>query len=219
MTEENNVPVAAPEKWMNGWNSIYTKMLEMSDEELTEIEVSRPIRQLLHALHITKTDPKGLKVLELACGDGSAACYLAKQGCIVEGVEALANAVKVARRKIKILGLEENVTIRLDDIDGWTIEPESYDVISVIQSLQYLFDRTMSRLREILAGIKPGGFFVYSGNILPHFETEPPIRFITEDELEIELNGWTLHCIGGDETLQKPGDLRGYVWTVARKPL
>ena len=219
MVDETNITVAAPEKWMNGWNNIYTQMLEMSDEELAEIEAARPIRQLLHALHITQTDPKGMKVLELACGDGSAACYLGKKGCIVEGVEALENAVKVAKRKIKILGLEDNVSVRLDDIDGWKIEPESYDIISVIQSLQYLFDRTIPRLREILAGIKSGGFFVYSGNILPHFETDPPIRFITEDELQTELFGWTLHCFGGDETLQKPGDLRGYVWTVARKPL
>ncbi|MHA1481725.1 MAG: hypothetical protein ACTSQZ_09930 [Candidatus Thorarchaeota archaeon] len=34
MTEEENIHVAAPEKWMNGWDSIYKRMLDAPDEEL-----------------------------------------------------------------------------------------------------------------------------------------------------------------------------------------
>ncbi len=219
MTGEENIHVAAPEKWMNGWDSLYKRMLDASDEELLEIEVGRPVQQLMHAFQITETNLDGLKVLELASGDGSVGCYLGKLGCIVDCVGALTSAVAVANHKIKLLGLENTVHVKLEDIDGWTIESAEYDVIIVLQSLQYLFERTIPRLQEILSAIKPGGFIVYSGNILPHFETDPPIRFITKDELRKELTGWTLHCFGGDEAIIKPNDLRGYVWTVARKPL
>ncbi len=203
---------------MSGWDSIYKQMLDTSDEDLRELEVSRPVRQFVHALHVTEADLENHHILELASGDGGTACYLGRLGCKVEGVEALANAVAVANRRIRALDLQDNVSVRLGDIDGWDIGTETYDSIVIIQSLQYLFDRTIPRLEEILAAIKPGGFFVYSGNILPHFETEPPIRFITRSELISHLEGWTLHCFGGDESIIKPGDLRGYIWVVSRKP-
>jgi hypothetical protein len=51
-------------------------------------------------------------------------------------------------------------------------------------------------------------------------ETDPPIRFITEEELRLELDGWTFFCFGSDEAVvSKPEDVRGYILTVARKPV
>ncbi|MGY5870757.1 MAG: class I SAM-dependent methyltransferase [Candidatus Thorarchaeota archaeon] len=218
MTLSSNVNVSAPKKWMDGWDKIYSEMLSASDEELTQLDVGPRIQQLEHALAITKSDTQNMNVLELGCGGGSVACYLAKIGCQVVAVDALASAIAVAQRRSKILNLNDNVLFKLDDMDGWPIEPESYDVVIAIQCLQYLFDRTVPRMREAIAAVKPGGFFVYSGNILPHFETDPPIRFVSEQELKNELDGWTFHGFGKEERLMKPGDLRGYVWTVARKP-
>ncbi len=219
MTENSNVAVAAPTKWMEGWDNIYKKMLEQSDEEIKDYDAPYLIQMLLHALAVSgHTDFSKVKVLELACGDGSGVCYLSKHGCKVEGVEALASAIELARKRIKVLGLEEKASVHLGDIDDWELGYDMYDVIIILQSLQYLFDRTIPRLREILSAIKSGGFFVYSGNILPHFDTDPPIRFITEDELRKELNGWTLHNFGTEEVLLKPNDVRGYVRVIARKP-
>jgi SAM-dependent methyltransferase len=219
MTTSDNIDVATPKKWMDGWDKIYSQMLSSTDDELANINVGNRTQQLEHALAITKTDTNGLKVLELGSGDGNVSCYLARLGCHVVGVDALASAIAVAQRRSKILGLTDRVEFRLDDIDGWPILEKSYDAVIALQCLQYLFDRTIPRLREAMAAVKPGGFFVYSGNILPHFETDPPIRFITEEELRTELQGWTLHAFGTEERILKPNDLRGYVWTVARKPL
>jgi len=217
MTVESNVPVTAPKKWMDGWDKIYSQMLSKSDNELSRLDVGPRIQQLEHALAITKSDTQNMSILELGCGDGTVACYLAKIGCQVTAVDALASAIAVAQRRANILKLTDKVEFRLDDMDGWPLEPESYDIVITLQCLQYLFDRTIPRMREAIAAVKPGGFFVYSGNILPHMETDPPIKFVTEDELKLELEGWTLHGFGTEERLLKPGDLRGYVWTVARK--
>lgn len=218
MTAHTNVSVAAPKKWMDGWDIIYSQMLSANDEELSQLNVGPRIQQLEHALAITELDTQDMDVLELGCGDGSVSCYLAKMGCRLVAVDALVSAIAVAQKRANILNLNENVEFRLDDIDGWSIEPESYDVVIALQSLQYLFDRTLPRMREAIAAVKPGGFFVYSGNILPHFDTNPPIRFIDEDELKSELEGWTIHGFGSEERIMKPGDKRGYVWIVARKP-
>ena len=216
MTVRTNVTVTAPKKWMDGWDKIYSQMLSKSDEELSRLDVGPRIQQLEHALAITKSETQNMNILELGCGGGTVACYLAKIGCQVTAVDALASAIAVAQRRAKILKLTDKVEFRLDD--GWPIEPDSYDVVITLQCLQYLFDRTIPRMREAIAAVKPGGFFVYSGNILPHMETDPPIRFVTADELKSELKGWTLHGFGTEERLLKPNDLRGYVWTVARKP-
>jgi SAM-dependent methyltransferase len=219
MTVGSNIHVTAPKKWMDGWDKIYSQMLTLSDEELTRIDVGHRIQQLEHAIAITESKTENMNVLELGCGDGSVACYLAKIGCHVVGIDALASAIAVAQRRAAILNLNDAVEFKLDDMDGWPIKPESFDVVITLQSLQYLFDRTIPRLREAIAAVKPGGFFVYSGNILPHMNTDPPIRFITQDELKSELQDWTFHGFGVEERLLKPDDLRGYVWTVARKPL
>ncbi|TFH10043.1 MAG: class I SAM-dependent methyltransferase [Candidatus Thorarchaeota archaeon] len=219
MTVGSNVTVTAPKKWMDGWDKIYSRMLSASDDDLSRLDVGPRIQQLEHALAITESDTQNMNILELGCGDGAVACYLAKIGCQVTAVDALASAIAVAQRRSKILKLDEKVKFRLDDMDGWSIVPESFDVVIALQCLQYLFDRTIPRMREAIAGVKPGGFFVYSGNILPHNETDPPIRFVNEEELKSELEGWTLHGFGTEERILKPGDLRGYVWTVARKPV
>ncbi|MHA1136334.1 MAG: class I SAM-dependent methyltransferase [Candidatus Thorarchaeota archaeon] len=219
MTVGSNVRVTAPKKWMDGWDKIYSQLLSGSDEELSRIDVGPRIQQLEHALAITESDTTNMKVLELGCGDGSVACYLARIGCHVVAVDALASAIAVAQRRASLLNLNENLEFKLDDMDGWPIEPESYDVVIALQCMQYLFDRTIPRLREAIAAVKPRGFFVYSGNILPHKDTDPPIRFITEEEIKSELDGWTFHGFGIEERILKPGDLRGYVWTVARKPI
>jgi 2-polyprenyl-3-methyl-5-hydroxy-6-metoxy-1,4-benzoquinol methylase len=218
MTVRSNVPVTAPKKWMDGWDKIYSQMLSSSDDELSRLDVDSRIQQLEHALAITKSETQNMKILELGCGDGAVACYLAKIGCQVTAVDALASAIAVAQRRAKILKLTDKVEFRLDDVDGWPLKPESYDVVITLQCLQYLFDRTIPRMREAIAAVQPGGFFVYSGNILPHMETDPPIRFVTEEELKSELNGWTFHGFGIEQRIVKPGDLRGYVWIVARKP-
>ena len=46
MTAHTNVSVAAPKKWMDGWDKIYSHMLSASDEELSQLNVGSRIQQL-----------------------------------------------------------------------------------------------------------------------------------------------------------------------------
>ena len=217
MTNRDKVRVPAPEGWMNAWGKIYREMIDQSDEDLSILDVPRPIRRLKHALYMREIEPEGLNAVDFGCGDGKATCYLARLGCNVLGIDALPEAIEVARKRAKIVGVENRTRFVVANIGEYEVPPESYDIVSAIQTLQYLFDNTISKLRELLKAVKPGGFFAYAGNILPHFETDPPIRFITRDELERELSGWTFHLIGSDVNLLKPEDLRGFIWVVAEK--
>ena len=210
----SNVP--APDNWMNGWDNYHKKLLEGSGEHFKDLTLITPPVQVIGMSIYGKGE--GLKALDLGCGDGRYACFLAKQGCEVEAIDALESSVKVTSKRAEILGLKDKVIAKQRNIDGWDLEPESYDIIVATQILQYLFDRAIPRLKEIAAAIKPGGFVAYSGNIPPHFETDPPMKFIYEKELREIFKDWTLLSVGKDERLLRPGDLRGYIWIVAQKP-
>ncbi|NHJ05919.1 MAG: class I SAM-dependent methyltransferase [Candidatus Heimdallarchaeota archaeon] len=213
---QENLKVAAPEKWMNGWDNVFKKLLEESDEYLRELQgIYHPIQNLARSIY-GKCD--GFKALDLGSGDGTTTLFLAKIGCKVDSIDALASSINLINKRAEIMGFSENISTEIKDIDGWTVEPESYDIIIATQCLQYLFDRAIPRLEELAAGIKPGGFLVYSGNIEPHFKLEPPMRFILKEELMEIFDGWIFHNIGNDERLLRPNDLRGYVWCVVQKP-
>ncbi len=214
------VKVQAPDKWMKGWDKLYRKMLET--EDLTKLEylhVHYPIQQLFWFTQQNNGAPEDSekKAIELACGDGQVACFLAQNGYTVEAIDALPSAVSLTRKRAIQLNQSQSVTTSLGDIDTWELEPSSYDLVVALQCLQYLFERTMPRLQEILTSVKPEGFFVYSGNILPHEPTERPIRFITEEELKDALEGWTIHSIGTNVVRRSAKSTRGYLFAVAQK--
>ncbi len=214
-SKKEHLKVQAPDKWMNGWDNYHKKLLEGSDEQYKNLTfITQPVQVIGMKIY-----GKGecLKALDLGCGDGRYACFLAKLGCKVHAIDALESAIEVTSRRAKVLGLEKQVIAKQKNIDDWTLEPESYDIIVAVQVLQYLFDRAIPRLKEIAAAIKPGGMVAYSGNIPPHFKTDPPMKFIYEEELREVFKGWTLLSVGRDERLRRPDDLRGYVWIVAQK--
>ena len=121
---------------------------------------------------------------------------------------ALESAIENTNKRAKTLGLEKQLKAEQKNIEDLPLEPESYDIIVAVQVLQYLFDEAVPKLKEIAAAIKPGGFVAYSGNIPPHFETDPQMKFIYEKELRAIFEGWTLLSVGRDERLLRPGDLR-----------
>ena len=217
MTEDMvEIQVPAPDKWMQGWDNYYKKQLEKKENLKELIGISPPVQVLAGPLYATIKEEKS--ALDLACGDGRTTCFLAKLNCNVQAIDALPSAIELTKTRAEILGFSKKVTTELKDIDGWDMGKEQYDIIIATQCIQYIFDRAIPRLKEIAEAIKPGGFVVYSGNIPPHFETDPPMKFVREEELKEIFEGWTFHSIGNDLRLLRPGDLRGYIWIVAEKP-
>jgi len=211
----DKIDVPAPDKWMNGWDNYFKKLLDRPDEELTDLSaIYHPVQMVARVLHGNKEE---LTALDVACGSGETSCFLAKLGCKVTAIDALTSAIEITKKKAKLLKLSDNVDAEVKNMDGWDIEPESYDVIIASQCLQYLFERAVPRLKDLANAVKPGGMFVYSGNIPPHFDTDPPMKFIYPIELKEIFKDWTMLNFGTDERLQRPGDLRGYVWVVAMK--
>ncbi|TXT54568.1 MAG: hypothetical protein BAJATHORv1_60064 [Candidatus Thorarchaeota archaeon] len=216
VAEMSDIPeVSAPVQWMRGWNKHLNSILKASDEDLLSQPIGHVTQQLSRALFVADVEPEGMDVLEIACGDGRTSCHMAKLGCKVQAFDAIPTALEVSRRRAELMEVSENTIFELSTMEEFQLE--SYDIVIALQCIQYLFDEAISKLKEIRDSIRPGGFVAYSGNIPPHFETEPKIRFINPNELKEIFDGWTVHSYGTEETLLKPDDLRGYVWLVARK--
>lgn len=211
-----NINVQAPEEWMNGWKKRYE---DEADGDLTIVDDFVHYSINILTMLLKKENKNNQNILEFACGTGMEACYLATNGHNITAFDALPNAIELATKRAKDLEVSNKVKFSLDDMLRYQVKAEEYDVIVAIQCLQYLFDDAVSKFREILKGIKPGGYIVYSGNVLPHFPTTPPIRFIEKEELLAELDGWTIHSIANEERMLKENDTRGFVFLVAQKPI
>jgi tellurite methyltransferase len=100
--------------------------------------------------------------LDLACGEGRNAVFLALHGCHVEAVDISSVALKKGRELAKAAGVE--VDFIRADLDSYPLPREKYDLISVF----YFWDRRL--IPRIKKGVKRGGrvvFETYTRETLP----------------------------------------------------
>lgn len=92
--------------------------------------------------------------LDLACGLGDNAIWLAEQGWRVEAVDIAPTALRIAANQAEKLGVD--VTWREADLDDFVPEPGKYDLVVVFRFL----DRT--RLPKVIdRALRPGGLLLY----------------------------------------------------------
>jgi SAM-dependent methyltransferase len=127
------------------WSSTY----DSGWNPLLQVEES-----VVHPL--LKTWPKGITVLDAACGTGRQAAFLAKQGCKVIGVDLSTAMLNVARQKLK-----KKADLRLGDLYHLPLEVAEVDAAVCSLALTHLPDlkAPMAELRRVL---RPGGQLVLS---------------------------------------------------------
>ena len=112
--------------------------------------------------------PEGSKILDAGCGTGRTACYLAKQGHDVTGIDLLPAMVAKARRR----ACEEQVEVRFvqGDICALPFESGVFDVV-LAESVTVFADapRALAEYRRVL---KPGGV-LYDREIMAMGRMEP----------------------------------------------
>ena len=91
MTEKKDwLNVPAPDQWMTGWDNYHKKLLELPEDQLTFLGfIAHPVQVV--GSHVRAKENE-INVLELGCGDGRYACFLAKLGCNVYAIDAGVNA-------------------------------------------------------------------------------------------------------------------------------
>jgi ubiquinone/menaquinone biosynthesis C-methylase UbiE len=78
-------------------------------------------------------------VLDVGCGTGGNACYLAeKYGCRVVGVDIAEQMIKYAERRAADLGLTDRVTFQVGDAYGIEFPDGSFDAVLTVFTSQFL---------------------------------------------------------------------------------
>lgn len=131
------------------------------DDEFTRSAVGRLQREAVHRHVLRHVLVGGESVLELGCGTGEDALFLARQGCRVVATDASPAMLRAAREKLTVAGLASRAVLeRLDlaappaDLAGGPVEL----LFSNFGALNCLSREQLARLGHAAAGwVRPGG--------------------------------------------------------------
>jgi tellurite methyltransferase len=141
------------------------------------------------------------EALDLACGPGRNAIYLARLGWKVTAVDNSAVAMAILRERA--VGLP--VTVVESDLESreFAIAPNAYDLIC---DFHYLHRPLFPEIRK---GIRPGGLFVAAVHMVdPEASTGPhdPAFLLEPGELRRQFAGWKIAFYS--EAAEAPGKRR-----------
>jgi SAM-dependent methyltransferase len=131
------------------------------------------------------------RALDLACGEGQNAIWLASLGWRVLGVDYSAVAIEKARARALRDGVE--VDFRCVDLLDFEPEPEAFDLVLLLY-LHLQPDERRIVLERAAGGLAAGGRLVLVGHDLLNMTegtggpSDPSIHF-TPDEIAAELSG------------------------------
>lgn len=124
------------------------------------------------------------RALDVACGVGRNAVYLAERGFEVDAVDASEVALGRARERASEHGVEVN-WIKAD-LDEFAFEPSTYDVVAVS------FFLALDRLPDIKESLAPEGVLTYEH----HLRTTVPVdRGPSTDRYRLRSNDLLRACL------------------------
>jgi 2-polyprenyl-3-methyl-5-hydroxy-6-metoxy-1,4-benzoquinol methylase len=120
--------LTALEKKAQRWETIYACRAQGLVQWL-QWESERPVRALVQLFERPGFRPQ--RVLELGCGDGVNAIFMASRGCQVTAVDISRTALKMAREKQRLAGVD----VQFVEGDVFKLDPQ--------QPYDFVFDRGM----------------------------------------------------------------------------
>lgn len=113
---------------------------------------AEPDEWLAEALQVANVAPG--RALDVACGLGHNAIWLASQGWQVDAVDISATGLKIARQSAAASDVHINWIEA--DLDDWTPDRQLYDLVLVFRFL----DRTTVP-QLVRTALRPGGWLIY----------------------------------------------------------
>ncbi len=119
--------------------------------------VARAQIQLMECLAERAGIPRGARVLDIGCGLGGSALWLAdKFACEVTGITISPVQARMAAAKAKARGLDNQVRFLVRDANEWQGDPDSADVIWIMESSEHFHDKPHF-FEGCVRALKPGG--------------------------------------------------------------
>jgi ornithine--oxo-acid transaminase len=146
-----------------------------------------------HVNAVVRDEVAGLPVgraLDVGCGEGGDALWLAEQGWEVVGVDVSRVALDRAAARARDTGLEARTTWEHRDLLEWTPPAEAFDLVSVAFVHLATEDRREVYAR-LAAAVAPGGTFLVAAHHPSDLGVVPrpphPDLFFTAEELADDL--------------------------------
>jgi SAM-dependent methyltransferase len=153
------------------------------------------------------------RALDIACGTGRNAVYLAEQGYEVDALEQSVEGLRITRANADKRGVAERINLIQTDVTQFEYPENQYDVVTIS------FFRTLDRLGDMKAALVPNGLLFYQH----HLRSDPPAevgpssdqyRFRSNELLQACLDLTVLYYEESSE--QREGRLSATVELVAR---
>lgn len=130
------------------------------------------------------------RAIDVGCGEGGDALWLAGQGWTVLGVDVSQVAIDRAAARAAELGLSGTTTFEVRDLMAWTPQPSSYDLVSV--SFVHLpTDDRRTVYAGLAAAVAVGGSFLVAAHHPSDIGVVPrppyPDLFFTPEDLVADL--------------------------------
>ncbi|WP_233185657.1 bifunctional 2-polyprenyl-6-hydroxyphenol methylase/3-demethylubiquinol 3-O-methyltransferase UbiG [Thermotoga sp. SG1] len=123
--------------------------------------IAKNFTRILENFHIS-----GKKVLDVACGEGTFAVEIAKQGFEVVGIDLSPEMLKFAVERTE----RENVPVVFLEMDMKNLNfQEEFDIVTCwFDSLNYLldYDDLKKTFKGVWNALKPGGYFLFDMNTI-----------------------------------------------------
>jgi SAM-dependent methyltransferase len=165
-------------------------------------------------VRLAETDQISGAVLDVGCGTGENAIYLAERGLAVTGIDGAPTAIRKARAKAKSRGLD----IRFEVADALDLSlPKSFDTV-IDSGLFHVFsDDERTRFTESLGRVvRPGGTYV----MMCFSEREPGDwgpRRVTQAEIRSAFGaGWRVNSIDPSAFETNGGDAQAWLASISR---
>ena len=150
------------------------------------------------------------RALDVACGVGQNAVWLAQHGFAVDAVDISPVALEHAQRSAAQAGLAPRaVNFIQADLEVWSPAPQAYDLVV---GFRFLNRRLWPRLQ---AALRPGGWLVYQTFNLRRLnpDSDCPFEYLLKvGELLRTFSGWEIIESGDDG-----GSGHDQSWLVCRK--
>lgn len=159
-------------------------------------DIGRPQRPFVEASERISAAGQGrpARVLDIGCGTGDLAIYLAGLGCEVTGLDFLDGPIEIARRKAKAAGVEATFLV-MDALAVGEI-PERFDAVTDCGLFHVFDDVRRAAYVSALARLLEPGACVF---ILCFSDSEPSEhgpRRVSERELrDAFADGWVVESI------------------------
>jgi len=119
--------------------------------------VSRAQIQLMERLAELAGVPRGARVLDIGCGLGGSLLWLCETfGCEGVGMTISPVQARIAAGKAASRGLGQRVRFEVNDANQWQPEPESFDLIWIMESSEHFLAKHLF-FERCARALKPGG--------------------------------------------------------------